>query len=324
MKNKITFFVPVLNEEKQIERCLKSIRDQNYDQNNVEIFLADAGCSDNTVEIAKRFKVTYFFNKRKLSEYAYKEAIAKCKGDYFVFFAADNELPNKNWINFMIEPFQYNENIEAVYTHISVPKKSSLINKYYSFLHVEPLTWFIYKDEANPKYFINKYFVYEERENYKIFEFDKKNFPLIATAQGLVVKKTFNYIKGDFGDDILPLINLIEDGKFMAYSEKSGIYHHHIDGFKGFFLKYSERTSRSLNEKNHGFKERTNLLNIKRKIKLMLYLPYVFSIIFPIIDTVFLFLRHKHRSILLHLPANLFLSFAILKEIIKKILNVKR
>ena len=76
----------------------------------------------------------------------------------------------------MIEPFKYNENIEAVYTHISVPEKSPLINKYYSFLHVEPLTWFIYKDEANPKYFTNKYFVYEERENYKIFEFDKKIF----------------------------------------------------------------------------------------------------------------------------------------------------
>ena len=66
----------------------------------------------------------------------------------------------------------------------------------------------------------------------------------------------------------------------MAYSEKSEFITTISMDLKVSFLKYAERTSRSLNEKNHGFKERTNLLNIKRKIKLMLYLPYVFSIFF--------------------------------------------
>lgn len=176
-KNKITFFVPVLNEEHQIERCLQSIRDQSYDQNKIEIFLADAGCSDKTIEIARKFNITYFFNKKKLSEYAYKEAIKLCKGDFFVFFAADNELTNKKWVEQMILPFNSNPNIEAVYTHIEVPKNSPIINQYYSYLHVEPLTWFIYGDGANPKYFKNIFEIQHEDTNYIVYKFSKKKLP---------------------------------------------------------------------------------------------------------------------------------------------------
>lgn len=315
---KITFFVPVLNEEKNIDRCLKSIRNQNYPQKNVEIFLADAGCIDNTIKKAKKYGVTYFFNKKKLSEYAYKTAIKKSKGDYFVFFAADNELPNKNWISRMIYPFK-DTKIIASYTHIAVPKKTSLVNKYYSDLHVEPLSWFIYRETSNPKYFSNYYEVLNKYKNNILFKFDKKNFPLIATAQGLVVRKSkFNFINNLDGDDMLPVIKMIKNNKHLMYVSDAGIYHHHINNIMDYYNKYGERVRRTLLEENKGFFKRKKLYSLKRKFLLYLFMPYALSIIFPAIDSLILSIRSKNTYMLMHNIMVPILALSIFRQFFKK------
>ncbi len=318
---KITFFVPVLNEEKNIIRCLKSIRKQNYPQYLVEIFIADAGCSDNTIKLAKNYNITYFFNKKKLSEYAYKKAIKMSKGDFFVFFAADNELTSKYWIRKMLLPFE-NKNILASYTHIAVPKISPLVNKYYSELHVEPLSWFIYRDDSNPKYFSRSYKIKSENKNHIIFDFEKNNFPLIATAQGFVYKKSkFNFINSKDGDDIMPVIQMIKKNKQLAYVKKIGVYHHHINSLLDYFKKYSERVRRSLLGENKGFKKRKLIYSSKRKIMLYMFIPYSFSLIFPLIDGIYLTFKSKKFYMLLHILMTPLMGILILNQYLKKLIN---
>ncbi|NHK30662.1 MAG: glycosyltransferase [Asgard group archaeon] len=49
----VSIIVPTLNEENNIEKCLKSLRALNY--SNFEIILSDGGSSDKTVELAKKY-----------------------------------------------------------------------------------------------------------------------------------------------------------------------------------------------------------------------------------------------------------------------------
>jgi glycosyltransferase involved in cell wall biosynthesis len=49
----ISIIIPTLNSEKTLERCLKSIKDQSYQ--NYEIIIVDGNSKDKTVEIAKKY-----------------------------------------------------------------------------------------------------------------------------------------------------------------------------------------------------------------------------------------------------------------------------
>lgn len=59
MKDKITVIIPCYNAEKHIDRCLKSIEDQTYGINNMEIILVDDASEDDTYEHLLRFERKY-------------------------------------------------------------------------------------------------------------------------------------------------------------------------------------------------------------------------------------------------------------------------
>ncbi len=50
----ISVVIPAFNEEKYIETCLKSLRNQKFD-GNFEIIVADDSSEDNTVKIAEKY-----------------------------------------------------------------------------------------------------------------------------------------------------------------------------------------------------------------------------------------------------------------------------
>ena len=51
----ITFIVPTYNSAVTLDRCLESIRRQNYDPKLIELIVLDNGSSDDTIEIAHRY-----------------------------------------------------------------------------------------------------------------------------------------------------------------------------------------------------------------------------------------------------------------------------
>ena len=59
MKPLVSVIIPVKNEEKNIEECMKAIKGQTY--RNIEMIVVDGMSSDRTVEIASEFgaKVVY-------------------------------------------------------------------------------------------------------------------------------------------------------------------------------------------------------------------------------------------------------------------------
>jgi len=235
----ICFGFAVLNEEIDLPRCLSSVRSQDYPQDKVEIILADGGSTDRTVEIGKQFGCKVLPNPLIRAEPGAVLAHSKSNADVRVFFAADNVLPHKNWIKDMVQPFIEEPDLIATYTHISTPEYDNSLNKYYSFLHVEPFTWFVYGSACNPLKFDRVFPTLKKSNFYRIYEFNSFNHPLIALAQGFCVRRSFNRESYNHEDDIIPVIQMIEEKQKIAYVPSAGIYHFHLAGLMDFVKKYN-------------------------------------------------------------------------------------
>lgn len=92
----ITVVVPGLNEEKNIEECLKSLRNQSL--KNVEIIYVDGGSSDSTVEIAKKFADKVFVEKKGKGPASARNYGAKhASADFVAFIDADSRAKH-DWL----------------------------------------------------------------------------------------------------------------------------------------------------------------------------------------------------------------------------------
>jgi len=85
----LSIIIPTLNEEKHLEKLLKSIQKQDFD--NYEIIVADYNSKDKTREIAKKYKCR--ITKGGLPAKARNEGAKIAKGNLLLFLDADTVLP---------------------------------------------------------------------------------------------------------------------------------------------------------------------------------------------------------------------------------------
>ena len=99
---KFSVIIPVYNEEKDIGKCLDSLKKQSY--NNFEIIIVDDGSKDRTVEIVKKFKgVRIIKGKHKGPGFSRNLGVKSAKGKILFFIDADMIL-HKNYLNLLSKP----------------------------------------------------------------------------------------------------------------------------------------------------------------------------------------------------------------------------
>ena len=142
---KISFILCTYFGERTIEDCLKSLTNQDYPKESMEILIADGGSKDKTLEIAEKYRKLYpkvikiEHNKAQYDDGrgAGKDTFSrKAKGDLICFVDQDNILVQKNWIKKMLKPFK-NSEISAVQSRMAIMKNDTIINKYLSAIGIE-------------------------------------------------------------------------------------------------------------------------------------------------------------------------------------------
>jgi len=310
----ISFLLPTLNEEHQLERCLSSVRSQDYPEHKVEIVLADGGSKDSTLKIARRYGCKIIFNSKKLAEPGGYLAWANSKGRIKFFIPADGELPHKNWLRYMVRPFVEDKEITAAFTQIIPALKDNSFNRYYSLLHVEPFSWFVYKEASNPREFKHIYKVLFENDGYVIFDFSVKNHPLEALCQGFAVRDSFVRKEEYEYDDVLPVLQMIAERRKIAYVPKAGIYHYHLKGLRDYWRKYRWRLQNSLYEINVGYENRKKYISFSRNIRKYLWMLYGLSVVLPLFDGIRWCVRDRDIVWLWHPIASFVLCVEIVIE----------
>jgi len=125
-KIKVSVIVPVYNSEKTIGKCLSSLIAQNYPRNKYEIIVVDDGSTDETAEIASKFKKVKLIKQIHRGPAAARNlGVKKSKGDMVLFTDADCVTP-KNWIRNMIGPFEDKKIVGVAGTYKTLNKKSSI------------------------------------------------------------------------------------------------------------------------------------------------------------------------------------------------------
>jgi len=99
---KISVIIPAYNEEKNIGDCLKSIRENRY--SDFDIIVVDAGSSDKTVEIAKRYADKVIVAKTSAPGPARNIGVRNTDAEIVAFTDADT-IVSKNWIEIIAKDF---------------------------------------------------------------------------------------------------------------------------------------------------------------------------------------------------------------------------
>ena len=108
---KISIITVVLNNDRQIKRCIKSVINQNYPKKKIEYIIIDGGSTDTTVSIIKKFqnKLAYWHSKRDMGLYdAMNKGIKKSSGDIIGILNSDDYY-NKNALKVVSRYFLKNK-----------------------------------------------------------------------------------------------------------------------------------------------------------------------------------------------------------------------
>ena len=101
----ISVLIPTLNAARVLEKCLESIKKQDYPKEKIEIIIADGGSIDQTLAIARKYGARIFDNPLKTGEAGKAVALKEAKNQIVALIDSDNLLPQKNWLRKMVVPF---------------------------------------------------------------------------------------------------------------------------------------------------------------------------------------------------------------------------
>ncbi|MBC8444251.1 glycosyltransferase family 2 protein [Candidatus Woesearchaeota archaeon] len=122
-KKIISVVVITYNRKKLLEKCLKSLLNQDFDRDYYEIIIVDDGSNDGTKKLVKSIKskrIRYYFQQNKGYGAARNLGLGKTKTK-FVAFTDDDCIPEKNWLRKIMINFKEFPEVTAVGGSILTP-----------------------------------------------------------------------------------------------------------------------------------------------------------------------------------------------------------
>lgn len=108
----VSVIITTKNEEKNIENCLRSIKEQDYPQELIEIIVVDNNSTDKTKEIALHYTGQVFGMGPERSAQR-NFGVEKSKGEYFLYLDADMTL-HKDVIKACVEKVSSNFKLDIL------------------------------------------------------------------------------------------------------------------------------------------------------------------------------------------------------------------
>jgi len=110
----ISVVIPTYNEERNIERCLESLKKQTLPRYKYEIIVVDGNSKDRTVELAKKYADKVIQQKSEGVGGARNDGVKIAKSELIATTDADTIVPNF-WLKRIVNNFTKGGNIVVVY-----------------------------------------------------------------------------------------------------------------------------------------------------------------------------------------------------------------
>jgi glycosyltransferase involved in cell wall biosynthesis len=284
----VCIVIATFNASRTLKRCLETIFEQDYPK--IEVIIVDGGSKDETLEIAKKFKVKVIIRKGLDSESSKAVGLLSTKADVYCDMAADNYLQNKNFIKKLMTPIN-NGKAEASYPkRYFYDKKDSLLNRYFALFGVnDPVALYLGK---------------ADREGYLNFQLNKNILPTVGANGFFILRKLLLQadIKHFYHIDVTQDIK--DKVRFAVVDTTIG---HDTGENIGTFLKKRRRYFEKLYLKNKA-NRRYHLYDPSKDFwKLVKFVVYSLTIVQPLYLSIRGYLKIRDKAWFLH-PVICFLT----------------
>lgn len=242
---KVSVVTPTLNSERTLKLCLSSIFEQEY-HGQVEIVIADGGSSDNTLQIARKYGAKIYKNPLKTGEAGKAVGASNANGEIMAFIDSDNVLPEKDWLEKMVQPFLEDEEIVASEPlYFTYRKEDYWLTRYFALLGMgDPLSLFIgYYDRYS--FISNKWtqlnINFKDKGDYLVLLLDIVDLTVGANGFLMRANKLKYYPVKDYLFDIDVLKFLAKDRAVKIAKVKTGIIHLFSGDISTFIRKQRRR-----------------------------------------------------------------------------------
>ncbi len=141
----ISIIIPVFNSEACLGLCLESIRAQDYPVEKIEVIIVDAGSSDKTLDIARKYHVNWILdNPLKTGEAGKSVGVSKAHNEIIALIDSDNILDGNDWLTRMVQPFADPDIVGSEPWLYTYRKQDPLITRYCALLGMnDPLCFYL-------------------------------------------------------------------------------------------------------------------------------------------------------------------------------------
>jgi glycosyltransferase involved in cell wall biosynthesis len=334
----ITIIIATFNSEKLVPRVLKSIFNQTLPKNKIEILFIDGGSTDGTLTVAKKYNCKVVNNPKTEPVYAKYLGYLEAKGQYIMYLDHDEVLENKKCLELRLSVFQENSKIKAVIgSGYKSPPNIHFINNYINEFG-DPFSFFMYKLSKDVRYFINtmrkRYPIVSENEQRLLFDFSKvKVLPIIELcAFGSMIDAS--YMKKEFPETLqksalIPHFFYLFSSKtaLLAITKNDCLIHYSSDTIKKYLAKIKWRIKNNIYHKSDmgrsGFSGRENYQPVWLRLRKYFYVPYVYTIIFCLLDAAILAATRNNNWYFIHVLLSLYTASLIMYHSVLNLLGYK-
>lgn len=302
----ISIVIPTLNSERPLRQCLRSVLEQDYPREKIEILIVDGGSTDGTRELARGSKAKVIVSEEDRQDQEKRKGIGllDASNEIVAFIDSDNVLPHKGWLRRMVRPFLENGEIVATqplrYTY---DRSQSLLNRYFALFGVnDPVPYYLNKRDrlswAEDSW--NLLGKAKDMGDYYLVNFEPEEVPTLGGNGFLVRREAILKVASDpsrfFHIDVN--YDLISLGHNTYGIVKEGIIHLTGNTFWGFLRK------RMAYMRQYYFKSkrarRYKLYTPRDRWALLKFILYSLTVIKPLWDSLKGYRKVRDRAWFLH------------------------
>jgi glycosyltransferase involved in cell wall biosynthesis len=321
-KPKVSFVICTLNCKDYTERCIKSIREQDYPQDKVEIIVVDSYSEDGTIEVAESLGAKVILTKVK----GYMEGKGMPKsigcenatGDIIITIDSDNALVEKDWIMKMIYPLINDSTIDYTICQMAVVDSDPLVNQYLSLVGTDP---FAIYNSLDPQISLGKAKLID-KGNYWVYNNTIDNF-LINGGYYVAYKKETLRNMGGYIRDVDNAYNLAskEGGANIAIAKNAHLHHLITKGYIDFMKKKIKWGRYYFNNKEKmqgGERKMQWAQGTFGKLQFVFHVLYGLILIPAFITSIKMLAKTKEKAWILHAPLIFSTTVAYIWAFIKR------
>lgn len=184
-------------------RHLVSVANQHYSKSQIEHIVMDAGSTNGSVEIARRFGCTVIdrpdlFNKGLVRM---SLGISMAKGDIILILEPDNIMIGSRWLQEMVKPFEEQSKVIAAFSmYNGFEKNMPMLTRYCALIGANDPT-LLYLDKSEKMPFYKKHYdlgeILENQPGYYIVRFTKDNLPTLGDNGHMVRRSIIQKVNKD-------------------------------------------------------------------------------------------------------------------------------